>query len=122
MQAGFISEWWPASNRNGGRLHVGIPGRNKSESAAGTVPVVGAGSLPVELLRNSFATQSPAHSLVPLTVPTSLHPVGAIGLTWTSRLPPTVGALGAPWANALVVKNSNAAPAKICFIVIPTSR
>ena len=33
MPAGFISEWWPASNRNGGRLHVGIPGRNKSESA-----------------------------------------------------------------------------------------
>jgi hypothetical protein len=32
-------------------------------SSAGTVPVVGAGSLPVELLRNSFATQSPAHSL-----------------------------------------------------------
>src|SRR5260370_20559521 len=33
MPAGFISEWWPASNRNRGRLHVGIPGRNKSESA-----------------------------------------------------------------------------------------
>ena len=33
MPAGFISESWPASNRNGGRLHVGIPGRNKSESA-----------------------------------------------------------------------------------------
>src|SRR5260221_12207152 len=36
MAAGFISEWWPASNRNGGRLHVGKPGRNKSESAAAT--------------------------------------------------------------------------------------
>jgi len=34
MPAGFISESWPASNRNGGRLHVGKPGRNKSESAA----------------------------------------------------------------------------------------
>src|SRR4029077_9228520 len=33
MAAGFISEWWTASNRNGGRLHVGKPGRNKSESA-----------------------------------------------------------------------------------------
>ncbi|MGY3409917.1 hypothetical protein ACVWZV_006030 [Bradyrhizobium sp. GM5.1] len=33
MPAGFISEWWPASNRNDGRLQVGIPGRNKSESA-----------------------------------------------------------------------------------------
>ncbi|MGC0395564.1 hypothetical protein QIH91_21020 [Bradyrhizobium japonicum USDA 135] len=33
MPAGFISESWPASNRNDGRLQVGIPGRNKSESA-----------------------------------------------------------------------------------------
>jgi hypothetical protein len=33
MVAGFISERWPASNRNPGRLHVGKPGRNKSESA-----------------------------------------------------------------------------------------
>jgi hypothetical protein len=34
MVAGFISERWPASNRNPGRLHVGTPGRIKSESAA----------------------------------------------------------------------------------------
>src|SRR5271166_6986313 len=33
MVAGFNSEWWPASNRNPGRHHVGIPGRNASESA-----------------------------------------------------------------------------------------
>jgi hypothetical protein len=33
--AGFSSEWWPVSNRNPGRLHVGIPGRNASESASG---------------------------------------------------------------------------------------
>ena len=25
MAAGFISEWWPASNRNGGRLHLRAP-------------------------------------------------------------------------------------------------
>ena len=25
--AGFKSEWWPGSNRNGGRLQIGIPGR-----------------------------------------------------------------------------------------------
>jgi hypothetical protein len=31
--AGFISEWWPASNRNGGRHHLGIGGRLESESA-----------------------------------------------------------------------------------------
>ena len=29
--AGFISEWWPASNRNPGRLQIGIPGRLASE-------------------------------------------------------------------------------------------
>ena len=34
MVAGFISERWPASNRNPGRLHVGTPGRFKSESAS----------------------------------------------------------------------------------------
>ncbi|MFZ2103869.1 MAG: hypothetical protein WAV18_00570, partial [Roseiarcus sp.] len=31
--AGFISEWWPASNRNGGRHQIGIGGRNASEFA-----------------------------------------------------------------------------------------
>jgi transposase len=31
--AGFKSEWWPTSNRNDGRLHVGIHGRVPSESA-----------------------------------------------------------------------------------------
>jgi hypothetical protein len=29
--AGFISEWWPASNRNPGRLQIGISGRIESE-------------------------------------------------------------------------------------------
>ena len=32
--AGITSERWPASNRNPGRHHAGIPGRNASESAA----------------------------------------------------------------------------------------
>ena len=32
--AGFISEWWPESNRNGGRLQIGIPGRIASEFAS----------------------------------------------------------------------------------------
>jgi hypothetical protein len=31
--AGFISEWRPASNRNGGRDQIGIPGRIESEFA-----------------------------------------------------------------------------------------
>src|SRR4029077_19169726 len=34
MAAGFIAEWWTASNRNGGRLHVGKPGRNKSPTSS----------------------------------------------------------------------------------------
>jgi hypothetical protein len=32
--AGFISEWWPESNRNGGRHQIGIPGRIASEFAS----------------------------------------------------------------------------------------
>src|SRR6266702_6305852 len=38
------------------------------------------------------ATQSPAQSLVPLTVPTSLQPIGAGGFTCFSGLPPPLGA------------------------------
>src|ERR1700730_13464846 len=38
------------------------------------------------------AAQSPAQSLVPLTVPTSLQPIGADGFTCFHRLPPTLGA------------------------------
>ncbi len=38
--AGFKSEWWPTSNRNGGRLQIGIPGRNESESAISDDPIV----------------------------------------------------------------------------------
>ena len=34
MVAGLISERWPGIDRNRGRLHLGIPGRMKSESAA----------------------------------------------------------------------------------------
>ena len=36
--AGFISEWWPTSNRNAGRLRLGTGGRLPSESAL--MPVV----------------------------------------------------------------------------------
>jgi C4-dicarboxylate-specific signal transduction histidine kinase len=36
--AGFISEWGPASNRNGGRLQIGIGGRIASEFAPIHVP------------------------------------------------------------------------------------
>jgi transposase InsO family protein len=30
--AGIKLEWWPASNRNGGRDQIGMPGRDASES------------------------------------------------------------------------------------------
>ena len=33
--AGFTSEWWPASVRNGGRLQIGIPAGINSEYLAG---------------------------------------------------------------------------------------
>src|SRR5258708_6014902 len=39
------------------------------------------------------ATQSPAHSLVPFTIPTSLQPIGSFGFTRTSGLLPTFGGL-----------------------------
>ena len=35
--AGFISEWWPASNRNRGRIEIGISGRIESEFARTTL-------------------------------------------------------------------------------------
>src|ERR1700691_6167534 len=56
MAAGFISEWWPASNRNGGRLHVGIPGRNKSESAFKSPPIALSGVVDYEMY-TKFRTQ-----------------------------------------------------------------
>jgi hypothetical protein len=31
--AGIKLEWWPASNRNGGRDQIGMPGRDALESA-----------------------------------------------------------------------------------------
>jgi DNA-binding MarR family transcriptional regulator len=38
--AGFISESWPGSNRNGGRHQIGIPGRIASEFARLPSPAV----------------------------------------------------------------------------------
>jgi hypothetical protein len=49
----------------------------------------------------SLATHSPAHSFVPLTVPTSLHPTGPFGFTCTSGL---LAALGASSAKAVEEK------------------
>ena len=46
------------------------------------------------LRRSSDASQSPAHSFVPLTVPTSLQPVGPFGVICTNGLLPTFGTFG----------------------------
>jgi hypothetical protein len=42
-------------------------------------------------LNSDASTQLPAQSLVPLSVPTSLQPIGACGLTRVSGLLPTFG-------------------------------
>src|SRR6267378_152767 len=91
-------------------------------SPVGIVPVVGAGngslaSAAGTLRRSSAASQSPAHSFVPLTVPTNLQPVGPFGDTCTKDLLPTFGAFGAR-ANALVEQNT-AAKIRIHFIGHP---
>jgi hypothetical protein len=66
--AGFISEWWPTSNRNGGRHQIGIPGRIESEFA------------PIALLYKEW----PGHGFVP---PEDVVIVGTIGdlHTWIQR-------------------------------------
>src|SRR5260370_40661093 len=64
-------------------------------------------------------TQSPAHSFVPLTVPTSLHPVGSFGFTWTSALLPTLG--GALCANAAAEKLIATRISKPLIIIFPPS-
>jgi hypothetical protein len=67
---------------------------------------------------SSGPTQSPAHSLVPLTLPTSLQPIGFFGLTCSSGLLPAFG--GASWAYALVEKQT-AVKITSAFIVISPS-
>ena len=39
--AGIKSEWWPGSNRNGGRDQIGIPGRIESEFAVSRMECIG---------------------------------------------------------------------------------
>ena len=56
-------------------------GAGAAGSAMGEVPRISGG-----------AKQSPAQSLVPLTVPTSLQAIGAIGFACFSGLPPILGA------------------------------
>lgn len=53
--AGFKSEWWPTSDRNGGRLQIGIPGRNESESAAEHAFAAGTVGLVTHRFRPGFS-------------------------------------------------------------------
>src|SRR2546430_15313587 len=57
-------------------------GAGSAGSAAGAAP-----------RSSGAAAQSPAPSLVPLTVPTSLQPIGADGFTCFRGFPPTLGAV-----------------------------
>src|SRR5205085_11596721 len=58
-------------------------GKSGDDGSAGTL-----------LLSWSGAAQSPAQSLVPLTVPMKVHPAASFDFTRTRGLPPMVGALG----------------------------
>jgi hypothetical protein len=66
---------------------------------------------------SSNPTQSPAHSFVPLTVPTSLHPIGPFGFTCTSGLLPTFG--GALCANAEAEKQTVARTSNMRMVHFP---
>jgi hypothetical protein len=56
--AGFISEWWPTSNRNAGRLRVGMGGRLPSESAPSPGRNVNAGGIAVHGCDHRSVVQS----------------------------------------------------------------
>ncbi|WP_296709297.1 hypothetical protein [Rhodoblastus sp.] len=49
--AGFISEWWPTSNRNHGRLQIGIGGRIESEFAAAGAMLAATVQICIEFVR-----------------------------------------------------------------------
>jgi hypothetical protein len=65
-------------------------------AAGGFASGVGAGAsgsgVGVAPRSSGAAAQSPAQSLVPLTVPTSLQPIAARGFTCACGLPPILGA------------------------------
>src|ERR1700680_2116349 len=61
----------------GRRYYCFCPGGITSIARSGKDLVSSAGAAPL----SSDPTQSPAHSFVPLTVPTSLQPVGSFGFT-----------------------------------------
>src|ERR1700720_638797 len=82
-------------------------------ACSGKDSVSGAGLAPL----SSDATQSPAHSLVPLTVPTSLQPIGSFGFTRTSGLLPTFGGLSL--AKAFAEKQIATRMARALIVISP---
>src|SRR3979490_870632 len=78
--------------RDGAGLSTKRP--NYSLGAGGFASGAGAGAAGSAVVPRSSdgAAQSPAQSLVPLTVPTSLQPIGATGFACFTGLPPTLGA------------------------------
>ncbi|MGY3331229.1 hypothetical protein ACVILI_004246 [Mesorhizobium sp. USDA 4775] len=60
MVAGFIPEWWPVFDRNGGRLHVGI--RTRDLSGSDTL------SFTQEFLAQMLGTQRNSVSIVANTL------------------------------------------------------
>jgi len=63
MVAGFISERWPTSNRNRGRLQFGTPGRIKSESASIAAPAASGWSDHRVVCQEAFSRSAFLHFL-----------------------------------------------------------
>src|SRR6202030_3741051 len=111
--------WFPSASVQSGLGHLGTviyclsPGESAPAAVAGRFPVSVAGTL----LRSSAASQSPAHSLVPLTVPTNLQPGEPFGFICTNGLLPILG--GAVWANAVAEKPIAARTSKTLIVNFP---
>lgn len=84
---------------------------------AGSEPLAGSSGCNELVFSSGAETQSPAHNLVPLTVPTSLHPSNGFGFGFTcmrGRLP-TFGAL--PCAKEALLTRTAANPTSTFRII-----
>ena len=70
--AGFIPEWWPASNRNGGRHQIGIPGRFASDFASDLPGVTTAQILEQMIQGYEAAFETPDGEVI-ADLPQSVH-------------------------------------------------
>ena len=94
--AGFISEWWTASNRNGGRLQIGIGGRIASEFAL-------AGDQVIWWLRERCGKSEEVHSAMKSDLAGGQMPSGLFG------------ANAAWWALTILAFNLNAAMKRLAL-------